>query len=861
MKSASALLLLLMAWPAALLGQEAKPPQGETEEWMRKGEAAMNAKLWEVAAHHYQALLASNATDIQRSQASMRLSEALIRDGQSQQALELLEQSLLQAHPETPFWKGQALAATGRFAQAVELLKTQLSPGQPTPPFRFEAGLTAASLELALDQPQEALKTLSLLAEGMDGEKLHLIRLRQINILLDLDRTEEARELMPARDKLPARLQSEADFTEASILLREGQFEEATKSYQFLVENPQNLTLRQFHESWIGWADALLAQDKRTEAGELLLDYIQKHPDSEQLESIFKRLLAALPEEPGPSDPILTRLESWITPAELPPLGLISNIESLAVSAWPLATNSSDLTAFSLYTRAVGLHRQGSPESMKSATSLLNRLWVEFPNHFLASRSLLLRSRWHLDSQETEDAYHLLMTLRETATSPLVKGQAAFIQAHSVAGTGGKPIDAVELYRESAKLLQGIEADTARFNGALIQLIQADAVPAEENPATIEDPVIAANLMLERALANADPTRKQVAIEAFLLAHPDHPRAPEARVNSAETSLILSPPDLSSAKAQIETLEAQPEKHAAVAPARIALIKLRILDLDGAPEQVIASARTLASDFPASPQALEASFILGRNLFETGNYNDARIVLEKLTASLEDSHRIQTAWLLAARSAALIPTSQSQQEALGLFDKAIEIEGPLSNLAKLERARLMIDINLLAETVEYLKPWHEGLDPADPMRLATGLLMAEAVYAQGKLNPDSLPQALSIYDQLLTTAKRFTPEHDRLQYLRGLTLEQLPDPQTPDLKREKEALIAYYSVLEREQAPAQWEYFEASGFRALALLEKSRRWPAAIACAKKIASFKGPRAQEAAARANQIQLKYMIWED
>ena len=89
----------------------------------------------------------------------------------------------------------------------------------------------------------------------------------------------------------------------------------------------------------------------------------------------------------------------------------------------------------------------------------------------------------------------------------------------------------------------------------------------------------------------------------------------------------------------------------------------------------------------------------------------------------------------------------------------------------------------------------------------------------------------------------------------------MPDPQTPDLKREKEALIAYYSVLEREQAPAQWEYFEASGFRALALLEKARRWPAAIACAKKIASFRGPRAQEAAARANQIQLKYMIWED
>jgi hypothetical protein len=44
-------------------------------------------------------------------------------------------------------------------------------------------------------------------------------------------------------------------------------------------------------------------------------------------------------------------------------------------------------------------------------------------------------------------------------------------------------------------------------------------------------------------------------------------------------------------------------------------------------------------------------------------------------------------------------------------------------------------------------------------------------------------------------------------------------------------------------------------------LEKAGRWPAAIACAKKIASFNGPRAEEATTRASQLQLKHMIWED
>ena len=88
-----------------------------------------------------------------------------------------------------------------------------------------------------------------------------------------------------------------------------------------------------------------------------------------------------------------------------------------------------------------------------------------------------------------------------------------------------------------------------------------------------------------------------------------------------------------------------------------------------------------------------------------------------------------------------------------------------------------------------------------------------------------------------------------------------PTKTPPSHKREKQAFIAYYSVLETTTPPAEWHYFELCGFRALALLEKAGRWPAAIACAKKIASFKGPRAEEAATRASQLQLKHMIWED
>ena len=71
-------------------------------------------------------------------------------------------------------------------------------------------------------------------------------------------------------------------------------------------------------------------------------------------------------------------------------------------------------------------------------------------------------------------------------------------------------------------------------------------------------------------------------------------------------------------------------------------------------------------------------------------------MLEKLAASETDPARAQVAWLLAARSAALGGTPQSKEQALILFDKAIETKGTVSSLANLEKARHLIDMYRLA---------------------------------------------------------------------------------------------------------------------------------------------------------------------
>jgi tetratricopeptide (TPR) repeat protein len=267
------------------------------------------------------------------------------------------------------------------------------------------------------------------------------------------------------------------------------------------------------------------------------------------------------------------------------------------------------------------------------------------------------------------------------------------------------------------------------------------------------------------------------------------------------------------------------------------------------PEETITFANNLIKKFPGSPHESEALMILGKSLFRSKSYNDARLIFEKIAKTNPGTQRSQAAFLLAARSAALGATNQSREEALKLFDQAISINGPLSSLAILEKARLNMDLVRINTAIESLSAAYQKISPDDPSRLPTGLLLSEALYARGDSDPESLLKALEIYNQLID--------------LRGLTLEKLPDPENPGQTRFNDALSAYFAVLDRpvDPAPPEWKWFELSGFRALEVLENAQRWQAAISIAEKIATFGGPRAEEAATRARKLRLKHMIWED
>ena len=256
---------------------------------------------------------------------------------------------------------------------------------------------------------------------------------------------------------------------------------------------------------------------------------------------MFKRLRDAIPETPTTTNPILERLAQWIIPAELPATGAIATIDCAAVSAWPDEGNHSDLLAFSLFTRAIGLHRIGTPEAHRRGPvsphptaigkpGAFPRQPRAAPNRPLGSRIRRRRARL-LDSPDPPRNRHLAASCK--ARPRFTEARAAYRRWRQ--GPGHSPCSRKPPARSPA-MKRIPPASMPR----IVRLTDstgnrpADRRNRPSRRVGTSPPISNSNAPSPRPIPprNAPPSRTSSP------RHPDHPRMPEARLAAAEAALI-----------------------------------------------------------------------------------------------------------------------------------------------------------------------------------------------------------------------------------------------------------------------------------------------------------------------------------
>jgi TolA-binding protein len=845
---AAVIILSLLAFAGPAPGK--LPPAAEDA--LKRGKQAFADRLPEIAAKRFaEALAIDGVDDDDRLPLMLLLAESQVRAGKPESALHTLEKPLLGDSAEAQFWRGQALAGIGRFAEAIQVLEK--ATADPKHPFHTEACFTASSLLLAIGDPAPARAILEPLAAAKDPGVSNTARLRIAEIAFDQEQFPAARKSLDQIDDPDARIQTKVAYLDARLCLEEGQPEEAREKFIKLSEDMSGSpSIHQLTD--LGIAAALAASGDRSGASNTLIAFIGNHQDSPLLDTAFEQLLGLLPENATPSDPILEQIEKWLPSAGSQGARPVALYDGGAVAAWPIHDGSEQpkLGALALFHLARGLRLTGDPTARMRAFRLMRRLHLEYPADPIARHALLETGRWHLEDEKFSRARASLRSLGAVTQDPEIKAEAAF---HLGIGSldAADPEAARLAFNKAAAALDGSAAEAAAINAGVARLRAGDlaAFSSDESPT----PQVASELALERGLllaARRDPAATDL-LDGFIVAHPKHPRLGEARLALAAAAMSGDSPDLQLAAAQLDTLANDPGP--TLPAAELAQARTRLAELAGDWDQAEAHARAFLDNYPDDPLAPQLTLRLGQALFRKGDYNDARLVLERLAEEQPTSPAAEAALFLAARSAALSATPQARKESLDLYQRVARINGSLADSARLERARTLIDMGRFEDATKELREWLRSLDPDSKLGFAAGTLLGEALFAMGGNDPAAYEEALTTYRDLVTRSAPESALNHRFRYLLGLTLERLQRP--------GEALDTYYSLLESAalNPPLEWEWAERAGFRALALLETAQRWPAALRIAERIANLGGPRAGDATDRARMLRLEHMIWED
>lgn len=824
----------------------------------QQGLKALADFLPDVAASRFQSALAEKELTVpDQMRIRLLLAESLIRSNQPDEATKILDDPSLKDQASALFWEAQALRAQGKFAEAIALF--DLAIGTKNFPYYGESVITRSRLLSALGSHRDAIAGLNLLTSSNSPLAIRA-KLDQTHLLCLTGKYPEARKVLPALKSLRGNELLEARLLDGKLLQAESQFTKATALFTAILQEFKRdaETLPPIiHPAVIGQARAMAALNRRADAADVILAFVQAHPTSPELADAFVLLHYLQTNVPTAEDPVQNliqqRLTDWSNTPIVAHSPMIADPGDSAISSYPLLQelDHPELHAQALYTRILALAGAKEPEQCAQLRQLATQLNLLHPGHSLATAATIELARNEFQNQQSEKARNLLDSLLS-----LEQSSDHFVAVNLLLADEcfeKKDFVRASLYFEKAAArLSATPRSSALFNAGISSLLVNDDA-SWDRLLKEASPKLSVSLTLERALhtIKQSPEAAMPLLEKFIIDQPQHARIGEARLAMAYCALKLQRPDLSMAKAQLDSINAT-----VVSAESLLATKILLAQAQQDQNTVITLSRSFIAQYPDSPAVAEMTLNLGMALYQNGDMNDARQVLQKL----EKSHPAQAgpSLLIAARAAARTGTPQSLTEAISIFDKIIAADSPLSAFAVLEKARTLIDAKSpsgLVQAREELQKLFYKIAADSPLHTPTGLLLIEILYAQGGSDSTQYEASLKVQDVLLEKKQTSTVETHRIHYYRGLTLEQLNKPD--------EALDVYYQVIESasKEAPADWDYLERCGFNAIALLEKSERWEPAIALAKKLSSYPTPRANEAAERAKNLGLEHMIMDE
>lgn len=788
---------------------------------------ALAESLPDIAATRIERYLATNTnlpTD-QKATVQLLLGESYLRSKKPDQALTILSKIPNSHLSPRSYWQGLALAAQEKLAQGAQKL-TLVIPKDPLYP---QALFNQIELFFRLENwpaAFEALRKLQAHSPDFQVEKLAQL---EAQLFLSTKQPEKALAALTAVTTSAENEQEQAlkKILQGRIALALSDYATAQQAFieaQTLSKSPSLKTL-----ALLGKSDANLKSEQAGSALPSLLTLLEE-PDSSLalpfLHSRFETLITQL-ENPQPLRQALLTFASPQT------LGEDSNY-------------TTEAKLFACYYLSLL-----SPPA--EATSYLTQILTLSPSPKLTALTHFQQARTAYENKQLDESKKSLEKVRTIAPNSPLAAQAADLLGR-LATKEGQITKAQNLFAQATSHPISSFAEQALLNQALLQL----SLRPESSTGQIADRLTTEDsqtlLSLERALALASKKSDLAhnALQEFLLQNPAHPRLNEARLALARLALAQDTPNFSLVESQLAALpenSSSPLSHQSFQVAH----RLGVMSNDWS--HAVKIGEKYRKQFAEAKDDPFFTLRLAESCFQNGDYNRAHFLFSEVVNHSDSGELAELALLYSARSNLLIPTGEATVEALDTLDQVIAKGGPLTNRARLLKARTLL--KSLGQAEESLRTL-DGIPGRPGDQPEASLLAAEAYRELAATEPKSAALAISIYQRLLDDDRTSYPLSNRIHYQLALTHREngkLNLAIEPCLR-----VVDFENKLPNEKEQ-EWDYYYRCGFEAIDILLEAKRPQAALTLARKLAQTNGPGAPQAQERAEQIQLDHLIWNE